>query len=114
MIITTTTPFSNAQAPGAIDMLLAASVFYQQLSLVFMAHGVYQLLSKQHPETIAKTPFTEILKALDYYDIDRCYVEAHSLTACGLCKTDLLCPVTLISAQELGKLANQQDLVLHF
>ena len=53
-------------------------------------------------------------RALEGYDIEKLYVERESLEARGLSEDDLIVDVTVLSSGELGRLMDEQDVVLSF
>jgi tRNA 2-thiouridine synthesizing protein C len=51
---------------------------------------------------------------LDDYDINKLYVERESLQRRGIGADDLLVPVEVLDAKQIGELLAQQDVVLSF
>ncbi|HQU50691.1 MAG TPA: DsrE family protein, partial [Casimicrobiaceae bacterium] len=58
--------------------------------------------------------FSPTYRALEDYDVEKLYVERGSLEARGLAEEDLIVDVTVLSSAELGKLMDEQDVVLSF
>lgn len=102
----------HRQAPGteakeALDAVLVAGVFEQQVSLLFRGAGVCQLASDQVTDE-----FVEAVASLPDYGIEAIYVCGNSLHAAGLTAGALLVPATLLTPAEQGELLRQQDMVL--
>ena len=58
--------------------------------------------------------FSPTYRALEMYDVEKLYVEKESLEARGLTEEDLVVPVEVMTNSEIGKLMEQQDVVLSF
>jgi tRNA 2-thiouridine synthesizing protein C len=113
--------FINRQAPygtncahEALDVLLMASTFAQDIGVLFLGDGVWQLKKDQNPQEISIKNFTMTYKALSLYDIEKVYVEKTALDQRGLLKEDLLIPVELLTAEQIAELMAQQDHILSF
>lgn len=74
-------PYGSSLAKEALDAILAASAYNQQLSLLFMDDGVFQLLPAQETQEIGQKSLAAMLSALSFYDIDEIYVHRESLLA---------------------------------
>jgi tRNA 2-thiouridine synthesizing protein C len=84
------------------------------VSLVFIDDGVYELVKGQKTTGIEVKNFSPMYRALDDYDINKLYVERESLQARGLSAEDLLVPVEVMDARQIGALMAQQDVVMSF
>jgi tRNA 2-thiouridine synthesizing protein C len=98
----------------ALEVVLITAAFDQDVSLVFMDDGVYQLKKGQQTKGIEIKNFSPTYRALEGYDIEKLYVEKESLEARGLTEADLLVDVTVLGRAEMGALMNEQDVVLSF
>ncbi len=107
-------PHGSCYAKEALDVALMASAFEQDISLVFLDDGVWQLKAKQDTQAVGLKNFSLALKALPQYGIDKIFVEAESLHQRGLCAEDLIIPVTSLSTQQLKRLLQEQDVILSF
>ena len=58
--------------------------------------------------------FSPSYRALDGYDVEKLYVDQASLEQRGLTEKDLLVPVEVLDAQQMGQLMAQQDVILSF
>ncbi len=71
-------------------MVLIAAAFDQDVSLVFIDDGVYQLKKGQQTKGIEMKNFSPTYRALEDYDVEKLYVETESLEARGLTEDDLM------------------------
>ena len=71
-------------------MVLITAAFDQDVSLVFLDDGVFQLKKGQQTKGIENKNFSPTYRALDGYDIEKLYVEEEAMAARGLTADDLL------------------------
>ena len=108
-------PYGSSLAKDALDAILAASAYDQQLSLLFMDDGVFQLLKNQSSNEIAQKSFSAILPALSFYEVNAVYVHQESLEKRQLTLNELvLDSVQLIDSAAISSLLAQQDQLLSF
>lgn len=101
-------------AKEALDVALMGSAFEQEICLVFIDDGVWQLKAGQDTHAIGLKNFGATFKALTIYGIEQIFVEAESLQQRGLSLHDLAIPVTRLESAELSALLQIQDIVLSF
>jgi len=106
-------PYGSTLAREALDMALAFAAFDQQVQLVFMGDGVLQLLPSQHAHLVHKKNIEKTLDALELYEINRIYADAHSLALRGLTEKDIRSDVTTVSSEQLQQLLRNADQVFH-
>jgi tRNA 2-thiouridine synthesizing protein C len=92
--------------------VLIAAAFDQDVSVVFLDDGVYQLKKGQDTKEIGMKNFSPTFRALDDYDVEKLYVEKESLEARGLTAEDLVVPVEVVGSEDLREIMAQQDVVL--
>lgn len=114
LFINRASPTETMRAQEALDALLMASAFNQEVNVLFMDDGILQLKSEQDATLSPQKNFTKTFKALSLYDIKNVYVDATSLKNHDLTENDLMTPVTLLNSVQIGKLIQQQDTVLTF
>jgi tRNA 2-thiouridine synthesizing protein C len=108
-------PYGNSQSREALDALLAASAYDQELSLLFMDDGVFQLLSNQNSTLIHQKNMASSLKALELYGVENIYCLADSLIQRGLNRADLIFEdIKLIDNIAANNLMSQQDQLISF
>jgi tRNA 2-thiouridine synthesizing protein C len=113
MFVNRCAPYGTFYAREAIDVLLMAAAFNQDISAVFLDDGVFQLLKNQQADSIHMKSFASICQTLTLYDIDKLYVEQHTLVSRNLTLEDLVLPVESLSSEELSELMHQQDIILN-
>lgn len=114
MYVNRKAPYGTIYALESLEVVLIAAAFDQDVSLVFMDDGVYQLKKGFNPEGIEAKNFQPTYRALDDYDVNKLYVERESLEARGLTADDMCVPVSVMSRAEIGKLMEEQDVLLSF
>lgn len=112
MFVNRRAPYGTVYALEGLEMVLIAAAFEQDVSVVFMDDGVYQLKKGQNTKAVNMKNFSPTFRALDGYDVEKLYVEKESLEARGLSPADLVVPVEVLSADELGTLMAEQDVVM--
>jgi len=107
-------PYGTIYALESLEVVLISAAFDQDVSLLFLDDGVYQLKKGQATKAIDVKNFSPTYRALEGYDIEKLYVERESLEARGLTEDDLVVPVELVSAAEMAAIMEDQDVVLSF
>ena len=92
--------------------MLIAAAFDQDVSVVFVDDGIYQLKKDQDTTAIGMKNFSNTYRALDDYDVEKIYVEKESLEKRGLAEDDLIIPVEVVAADKLRDIMAQQDVVI--
>ena len=114
MFVNRTAPYGTVYALESLEVVLISAAFDQDVSLVFVDDGVWQLKKGQQTKGIETKNFSPTYRALEGYDVEKLYVEQESLAARGLAEEDLIVDVTVLSSAELGRLMEEQDVVLSF
>ncbi len=114
MFVNRKAPYGTIYALEGLEVVLISAAFDQDVSLAFMDDGVYQLMKGQHTKAIDVKNFSPTYRALEGYDIEKLFVERESLEARGLTEENLIVPVEVMSRQEMGKLMEEQDVVVSF
>ena len=105
-------PYGTIYALETLEVVLIAAAFDQDVSVVFVDDGVYQLKKNQDTSAIGMKNFSNTYRALDDYDVEKIYVEQESLDARGLSTEDLIIPVEVLTAESLSEIMAQQDVVI--
>ena len=114
MFVNRTAPYGTVYALESLEVVLISAAFDQDVSLAFVEDGVWQLRKGQQTKGIETKNFSPTYRALEGYDVEKLYVERESLEARGLSEDDLIVDVTVLSSGELGRLMDEQDVVLSF
>lgn len=104
----------RANGLESLDLCLAAASFGQEVKLVFLDDGVFQLLSGQQADVIEHRNYSKTFAALEFYDVEEVYVCEKSLNSRGLSKEQLCIDVELLSSAQLRDFINGQQTVLTF
>ena len=114
MFVNRSAPYGTIYALESLEVVLISAAFDQDVSLAFVEDGVWQLRKGQQTKGIETKNFSPTYRALEGYDVEKLYVERESLEARGLSEDDLIVDVTVIPSGELGRLMDEQDVVLSF
>ena len=114
MFVNRTAPYGSVYALESLEVVLITAAFDQDVSLVFIDDGVWQLKKGQQTKGVEMKNFSPTYRALEGYDVEKLYVERESLAARGLSEDDLIVDVNVLSSAELGSLMAEQDVVLSF
>jgi tRNA 2-thiouridine synthesizing protein C len=114
MFVNRKAPYGTIYALESLEVVLIAATFDQDVSLVFVDDGVYELVKGQDTKAVGIKNFSPSYRALDGYDVEKLYVERESLESRGLGEKDLLVPVEVLSSAQMAALMAEQDVVLSF
>ena len=121
-------PYGTIYAWESLEVVLIGAAFDQEVSLMFMDDGVYQLVKGQDPSGIGMKNFSPTYRTLGDYEIKNVYVDGDSLTARGINQDDLLQIawedmetgeqveniVTVIDPARVRELMSEADVVFSF
>tara|TARA_B100001971_G_scaffold192110_1_gene196115 strand:- start:1056 stop:1448 length:393 start_codon:yes stop_codon:yes gene_type:complete len=105
-------PYGTVYALESLEVVLISAAFDQDVSVVFMDDGVFQIKKDQNTDAINMKNFSPTFRALEGYDVEKLYVEKESLEARGLSEDDLVVPVEVLDSKALSDLMNAQDVVI--
>lgn len=105
-------PYGNIIAKESIDSALAASVYDQDISILFFGDGVFQLAPEQQPKT--QKNIEQILSAFSLYDIDQLFACDISLQERHLPLDKQSNNIQRISKEAIQELMASQDAILSF
>ena len=105
-------PYGTIYALETLEKILVSAAFDQDVSVVFVDDGVYQLKKGQNTEEVGMKNFSPTFRALDGYDVEKIYVEKSSMEARGLSEEDLIIDVEVLDGEELKDLMAAQDIVM--
>ncbi|MBI5718105.1 MAG: sulfurtransferase complex subunit TusC [Burkholderiales bacterium] len=114
MFVNRKPPYGTIYALESLEVVLIAATFDQDVSLVFIDDGVYELAKGQDTQAIGIKNHSKTYRALDGYDVEKLYVERESLAARGLSEDDLIVDVQVLGSAEMAALMAEQDVVLSF
>ena len=106
-----TPPHYGVHLQEKLDILLTTAAFEQNLALLFLDDGVFQLKKTQQTEKQSLKDTSSIFNALEMYDVNRLYIEAESMQHRGLTTSDLSLPVEVIESKNINALMKQFQLI---
>lgn len=121
-------PYGSVYALESLEVVLIGAAFEQDVEVVFMDDGVYQLMKGQDTTGIGMKNFSPTYTALGDYEVTKIYVEKESLEKRGLTVDDLMDlkwedededwaekdSIHVVSSAELADIMEGQDVVLSF
>jgi tRNA 2-thiouridine synthesizing protein C len=107
-------PYGTSLAREGLDTLLACAAFEQEISLLFLHDGVFQLLKNQQPETIEQKSIQHSLAALPLYGVTNIYVDQQSLAKRKISPDDLNLKAEHIAEQQVSELFELHDVIFQF
>jgi tRNA 2-thiouridine synthesizing protein C len=114
MYVNRRAPHGSIYAQESLEVVLVGAAFDQDVSVVFLDDGVYQIRKDQDTSAIGTKNFSKTFRALEMYDVEKLYVEKESMQARGMTEDDLNVPVQVKTSAEIGRLMEEQDVVLSF
>ena len=114
MFVNRKAPYGTIYALESLEVVLISAAFDQDVSVMFLDDGIYQLAKGQKTDGIEVKNFSPTDRALEMYDVEKLYVSKDSMTERGLTEDDLLVPVEVLEANQIGELMDEQDVVLSF
>ncbi len=112
MFVNRRSPYGTIYALESLEMVLITGAFDQDVTVVFLDDGVFQITKGQDTKAINMKNFSPTFRALEGYDIEKLYVEKESIEARGLTPDDFVVPVEVKSAAEIAALMAEQDVVI--
>ena len=114
LIIQRTAPYGSSLAREGIDYVLTSAAYDQNISLLFLGDGVFQLLANQNSKDIQLKNQLSALEVLPLYDVENLYVTEEDLKERNLQAENLGLKVNVISRASVHPLLSKQDHVVGF
>jgi len=114
MYVNRKAPYGTIYALESLEVVLIGAAFDQDVSLVFMDDGVYQLKKGQDTKATEMKNFSPTYRALEMYDVEKLFVSKKSMSDRGLTEDDLIVPVEMLDASQMADLMEEQDVILTF
>lgn len=122
------TPYGSIYALESLEVVLIGAAFEQDIKLIFMDDGVFQLSKNQDPQDIGMKNFSKTYAALGDYDVNQIYVDEQSLRERGLSIDDLQPlvyededddwaekdSIKLVNREQLSDIIESADVLLNF
>ncbi len=121
-------PYGTVYALESLEVVLIGAAFEQDVSLLFMDDGVFQLTKGQNTAGIENKNFSPTYSALGDYEVTKIYIDKQSLEERGLGLDDLQHlvwededddwaekdSIILVDRNEIADLMEDNDIVLSF
>lgn len=121
-------PYGTVYALESLEVVLIGAAFDQEVQLLFIDDGVYQLTKGQSTEGVGMKNFSKTYAALGDYEVNQIYVDEQSLKDRGLTMDDLQALVYededddyaekssmhLVNREQLADLISDADVLLNF
>ncbi|GLS84532.1 sulfurtransferase complex subunit TusC [Paraferrimonas haliotis] len=104
----------SSRGREALDVALLSASFEQQVSLIFVADGVYQLLDKQQPSLLESKDYIATFKALPFYDIEQVLVCQQAMDERQLTQQELIIDCQLADVPQIQAVLATVDEVIVF
>lgn len=114
MYVNRRAPYGSIYALESLEVVLIGAAFEQDVSMLFVDDGVYELKKGQDTKDVDMKNFSPTYRALEMYDVEKLYVEKESMDARGLTPDDLVVPVEVLSTAQVADLMDEQDVVFNF
>ncbi len=112
MFLTRKAPHGTIYAHEILEAMLICGAYEQDITALFIDDGVYCLKKGQDTKAINIKNFAKAYGAMDGYDIEKVYVDKSSMEARGLTPKDLMLDVEVKTAEEIGRLMEEQDVII--
>ena len=83
-------PYGTIYAWESLEVVLIGAAFDQEVSVMFLDDGVYELVKGQNTAAIGMKNFSPTYRTLGDYEVKNIYVDRDSLEARGLSEDDLV------------------------
>lgn len=105
-------PYENSTAKEGLDAVLAASVFDQKISVLFLNDGVFQLKKGQHPHNLKNQE--KMLSSLPIYDINNLFAHDKALHDRDIQIDECCLDISPINGTSVTELLHSADHILSF
>jgi tRNA 2-thiouridine synthesizing protein C len=114
LVIIRQAPYSSTLPAAALEVILTAAAFEQELTLLFYGQGVLHLLADQQTDKSTIKNISRALPSLELYEVRRIIADAKALRNNGLQSEELLLPVEPYSPQQIARLIAESDQVFNY
>ena len=96
-ILISKSSFSGIKLKESVDLALVCAAFELQVNLIFIDHGVHALVKRQNATLIGCKNHVDLIKGLEFYDIESVYVEEESLDKYNISTDELFENIQVVS-----------------
>lgn len=105
LFVISTPPYASSRPLEALEAVLVAGVFEQQVSVLLRDDAVWGLLPGQDGRLVGQRTFGKVINSLAAYDINRVFACADAVAQRQLVTNNFVLPVEVLN------LAGQQELI---
>ena len=109
-----TAPHQTSAGREALDAVLAASAYSEEIGVFFIGEGVLQLLQSQQPDLILSRNYISAFKLLDLYDIEARFICQDSLKAWGIDVSELIIDGAVIPRKNVAEQLASFDKIVNY
>lgn len=113
LFISRSPPYGSDRARSLLEMSLAAAVFEQDMEMLFLDDGVFQLLGGQDGSAIGAKTLGNALETLELYGIEQPGASAAALAKRGLGTEDLVIAVEPLSPADIRQRITDAQVVFN-
>jgi tRNA 2-thiouridine synthesizing protein C len=121
-------PYGTIYAWESLEVVLIGAAFDQEVSVMFLDDGVFELTKSHSPAGIGMKNFSPTYRTLGDYEVKKIYVDRDSLEARGLSEDDLVAVawedmdtgeereniVEVVDAARVTELMEETDVIFSF
>lgn len=107
-------PYGSSIAREGLDFILTSAAYDQNLTVLFLGDGVFQLLSNQDSKAIELKNHASALEVLPLYDVENLYVIEEDLNDRAINKNQLIDGINIITRQQSKAIIAQHNKVIGF
>ena len=111
-----TPPYGSSASREGLDALLAATAFSNEddISVIFIEDGVFNLLTHQQPEKILQKDFISTFKLLELNNIEQRYICEESVVERNLADKEIIVPCQVLKRTEIINKLQSADKIFTF
>ena len=113
-IVISRSSLAGADFKEAIDLGLVCAAFDQQVNMIFVDAGINNLIEGQTASKLNDKNHVDIIRGLEFYDIENIYLEKESLDNTRLRIDDLIPSVEIITSADINKLNQKANHLVLF
>ena len=107
-------PHGSSFGQEALDAVLVAGAFDQQVTLLLMGDGVLHLVAGQEPRLLEHKDLLDVFASLKDYDVEHIVVQQSALVQRGLTTIDLAMKIDAADDEDIARLIDTHDVVISF
>jgi len=108
------TPLGGSLSREAIDMALATASFDQNVKVIFLGDGVWQLIKSQAGTSMMPKRISKMLSSFEMFGIDSVHVDEQSLAARAIDINTLIDTIPLQITSDITRVIDSANHVVTF